>query len=104
LEWLVDLEKTVREHIGSPHLSIDFIADEMHISRAQFYRRLQSLTGLTPNQYLQEILFNHARQLLEQRRVNSVKAASAAIGVQSVQYFSAQFKTRFGKSPSEYLT
>jgi signal transduction histidine kinase/DNA-binding response OmpR family regulator len=104
LEWLTDLEKTVRQHIGNAHLSIDFIADEMHISRAQFYRRLQSLTGLTPNQYLQEILFNHARQLLEQRRVSSVKAASAAIGIQTVQYFSEQFKARFGKLPSDYLT
>ncbi len=76
----------------------------MNISRFQFYRRFQSLTGLTPNKYPQEILFNHARQLLEQRRVSSVKAAAAAIRIQAVQYFSAQFKTRFGKSPSDYLT
>jgi AraC-like DNA-binding protein len=65
---------------------------------------VQLLTGLTPNQYLQEILFNHARQLLEQRRVSSVKAAAAAIGIQTTQYFSEQFKTRFGKLPSDYLT
>ncbi len=59
--------------------------------------------GLTPLQYLQEIRFNHARQLLEQRKVSSVKAAAAAIGIQRTEYFSALFKERFGKSPSEYL-
>lgn len=103
LEWLANLEKTVKQHINYAHLSVDFIADEMYISRAQFYRRVQLLTGLTPNQYLQEIRFNHARQLLEQRSVSSVKAAAAAIGIQKVQYFSEQFKTRFGKLPSAYL-
>jgi signal transduction histidine kinase/DNA-binding response OmpR family regulator len=103
LEWLSDLEKTVRQHLGNYNLSVDFIADEMHISRAQFYRRLQLLTGLTPLQYLQEIRLNHARQLLEQRKVSSVKAAAAAIGIQKVQHFSEQFKERFGKLPSEYL-
>ncbi len=102
--WLADLEKTIQQHIGDYNLSVDFIADEMHISRAQFYRRLQLLTGLTPNQYLQEIRFNHARQLLEKRNVSSVKAASAAIGIQKVQYFSDQFKERFGKLPSAYLS
>ncbi len=104
LAWLADLEKTVLQNLSNSHLSVDFIADEMHISRAQFYRRLQLLTGLTPNQYLQEIRFNYARQLLELRKVNSVKAAAAAIGVQTVQYFSEQFKARFGKLPSDYLT
>jgi two-component system, sensor histidine kinase PdtaS len=103
LEWLANLEKTVKQHINYAHLSVDFIADEMYISRAQFYRRVQLLTGLTPNQYLQEIRFNYARQLLEQRNVSSVKAAAAAIGIQKVQYFSEQFKTRFGKLPSAYL-
>lgn len=103
LAWLAEVEQTVRQNIGNSYLSIDFIADQMHLSRAQFYRRLQALTGLTPNQYLQEILFNHARQLLEQRRVPSVKAAAAAIGIHTVQYFSAQFKARFGKLPSAYL-
>lgn len=103
LAWLAEVEATVRRNIGNSYLSIDFIADEMHLSRAQFYRRMQALVGLTPNQYIQEILFNHARQLLEQRRVSSVKAAAAAIGIHTVQYFSEQFKARFGKLPSTYL-
>lgn len=103
LIWLAELEQTVRQNIGNSYLSVDFLAEQMRLSRAQFYRRLQALTGLTPNQYLQEILFNHARQLLEQRQVNSVKAAAAAIGIHTVQYFSEQFKARFGKLPSTYL-
>ena len=102
-EWLESLKNTVHKHIGDYNLSLETVADMMHISRAQFFRRVHILTGLTPRQFLQEIRFNHARQLLEHRSVNSVKAVAAAIGIQKIQYFSEQFKERFGKSPSEYL-
>ncbi|WP_412176279.1 helix-turn-helix domain-containing protein [Formosa sp. PL04] len=50
-----------------------------------------------------EFKYNHARQLLENKSVPSVKTASYAIGIKKVAYFSEKFKARFGKSPSEYL-
>lgn len=103
LEWLNRLEMESLLHIANANFTIDNLADQMHISRAQFFRRVQLLTGMTPLQYIQAIKYNYARSLLEQKKVNSVKAAAAAIGVAKVQYFSAQFKERFGKSPSEYL-
>ncbi|MBL7815494.1 MAG: response regulator [Saprospiraceae bacterium] len=102
--WLADLEKLVQKHLGNTNLVAEDLAEDLFISRAQFFRRLRLLTGLTPKQYVQEIRFNHARQLLEQHTVSTVKAAAFAIGFQKVQYFSEQFKERFGKSPSDYLT
>ena len=103
-KWLSELENVLREHIGDYNLSTDRIADMLHISRSQFYRRVRLLTGLTPIEYLQTIRFNHARLLFEQRTVSSVKAAAAAVGMRQVQNFSQHFKERFGKLPSEYLT
>lgn len=104
LNWLADLEKVLRDNINDYNLSTDRIADMLHISRSQFYRRVRLLTGLTPIEYLQEMRFNHARLLLEQRTVSSVKAAAAAVGMRQVQNFSQHFKERFGKLPSEYLS
>ncbi len=103
-EWLVRLENESLLQVANPAFTIDHLADRMHISRAQFFRRVQFLTGMSPLQYIQAIKYNYARSLLEQRIVSSVKAAAAAIGVSKVQYFSEQFKERFGKSPSEYLS
>ena len=103
LEWLNRLEVESLLHIANANFTVDNLADQMHISRAQFFRTVQLLTGMTPLQYIQAIKYNYARSLLEQKKVNSVKSAAAAIGVAKVQYFSEQFKERFGKSPSEYL-
>ena len=102
-KWLADLENVLREHISDYNLSTDRIADMLYISRSQFYRRLRLVTGLTPVEYLQEIRFNYARLLLEQRTVSSVKSAAAAVGIRQVQNFSQHFKERFGKLPSDYL-
>jgi signal transduction histidine kinase/CheY-like chemotaxis protein/streptogramin lyase len=101
--WLADLENVLRDNISDYNLSTDRIADMLHTSRSQFYRRVRLLTGLTPTEYLQEMRFNHARLLLEQRTVSSVKAAAAAVGMRQVQNFSQHFKERFGKLPSDYL-
>lgn len=102
-EWLAKLEEKVKSNIGNFNLSVDTLADELFISRAQFFRRVQSLTGMTPLQYIKEIRYDFARNLLENKNVRSVKAASHAIGIKKVQYFSEKYKKRFGKSPSEYL-
>ena len=102
-KWLSELENVLRENISDYNLSTDRIADRLYISRSQFYRRVRLLTGLTPIEYLQEVRFNHARLLLEQRTVSSVKSAAAAVGMRQVQNFSQHFKERFGKLPSEYL-
>ncbi|MBL7815300.1 MAG: response regulator [Saprospiraceae bacterium] len=104
LKWLSELENMVRDNISDYNLSTDRMAEMLFVSRAQFYRRVRMLTGLTPIEYLQEVRFNHARYLLEQRTVSSVKAAAAAVGMRQVQNFSQHFKERFGKSPSEYLS
>ena len=102
-EWLAKLEEKVKSNIGDFNLSVDTLADELFISRAQFFRRVQVLTGMTPLQYIKEIRYDFARNLLETKNVRSVKAASHAIGIKKVQYFSEKYKKRFGKSPSEYL-
>ena len=102
-EWLAKLEEKVKSNIGNFNLSVDTLADELFISRAQFFRRVQVLTGMTPLQYIKEIRYDFARNLLETKNVRSVKAASHAIGIKKVQYFSEKYKKRFGKSPSEYL-
>ena len=45
----------------------------------------------------------HARTLLENRRVSTVKEAALSVGFKDVRYFSELFKKRFGKLPSAYL-
>lgn len=66
-------------------------------------RQLQQLVDLSPHACIQEIRLQEARQLLASRVYASVKEVAAALGYPNSEYFSRQFRLRFGKLPSQYL-
>ena len=103
-QWLEDLESYVQKNAGNFNLTADMMADAMALSRTQLFRKIKQLTGLTPSQYVQEVRFSHARILLENRTFSTVKAVAYEVGFKHVKNFSQQFKKRYGKSPSEYLS
>jgi len=101
--WLVKLEENISPLIGDFNLNIEQIAETMSLSSSHLNRRMKELTGLTSKRYIQEIRFRKARFLLENKKVDSVKAVAFSVGFKSQKHFSRNFKERFGKYPSEYL-
>ncbi len=102
-EWMQQLQEVVERRLGDFDLKAEDIAQELSMSRTQFFRRIKKETGLTPAQYLEDARFRQAIVLLESGAVESVKALAFEVGFKHVKYFSRLFKERFGKSPSELL-
>ena len=102
-EWLAQLEQLVSARVSEYDFSVESLAEELQLSRQHLTRSIKRLTGLTAVKYVQEARLNHARSLLEQQEVRTVKAASQASGFRDVKYFSKLFAQRFGKQPSGYL-
>ena len=102
-EWLEQLEALILREVQNDQLSVDWIADQLQLSRRQLLRRLKTLTGIVPKQYIQEVRLQEARRLLEAHLVKRVKAAAWAVSFRDERYFSKLFRERFGKSPSEFL-
>ncbi len=103
LAWLITLENVIEKHLGDFNLTADIIAGELLMSRTQLFRKVKKLTGLTVNQYLQEMRFQKARHLLETKAQQSVKSVAFTVGFKHVKNFSQRFKERFGRLPSSYL-
>ncbi|AYQ33523.1 response regulator [Runella sp. SP2] len=101
--WLAQLESRVKLHLKETDYSVERMADDMALSRTQLFRKLKNLTGLSPQQYLQEVRLQQALYLLETRQEQSVKAVCYAVGLLQVKHFSQQFHRRFGRLPSSYL-
>jgi len=99
--WLEVVEDVFNDFIGDSRLNIDFVAQKVNLGKRQFHRRLKSLTGLTPNQYYQEIRLQMAHGYILQGRFKTVKETCFAIGYNDVRYFSNLFIKRFGIKPSE---
>ena len=101
--WLEELEKVVLTALPNFNLTVDVLAQEMNMSRTSFFSKIKKLTGLSPNQYLQEARLVKARKMLENKSVTSVKDVAYKVGIKNVKYFSQLFKKRFSTLPSEFL-
>lgn len=102
--WLQEIEQVILAAIDKKiEIGIPYLAYEINLGDRQLLRRLKSLTGLTTNQYIQEIKLQHARRLLEQQAFFTVSEVAYASGFSTPAYFSKLYEKRFGKRPIEYF-
>lgn len=99
--WLLALEQHIQANLSDTDFKNSSLADLIHVSERQLYRLIKVNTGFTPNQFIQEIRLQSAREWLENGKVSTVKEACYAVGFQQVSYFSRIFQQRFGLYPSE---
>jgi signal transduction histidine kinase/DNA-binding response OmpR family regulator/ligand-binding sensor domain-containing protein len=102
-EWLLQIEQLVLKNLTNTQFQVNSIADAVHSSERQLYRRLKKLTGFSPHQFIQEIRLQTAREWLENQQYTTVKEVCHAIGFQDVVYFSRLFLNRFGRYPATFL-
>jgi AraC family transcriptional regulator of arabinose operon len=90
----------IREHIGEP-ITLPALAASAGLSPSRFGRLFRAETGKSPQQHIESLRLETARQLLDLTN-RSVGAIASAVGYESAFYFSLRFKRATGQSPSEY--
>ena len=102
-EFLESLDKLIEENISKLEFTIEDLSYSLAISSRQLRRKIQKLSGLTPNQYIRKYKMNVARELLESRSIYSVKELSYKLGFKSSAHFAKLFKNHFGRNPSDFV-
>jgi len=102
--WLKNIESSAKNALdkGLP-LQVGDLAAAGMMSERQFFREIKRLTGLTPNQYIQEVRLQKARHLLQHRAYNTLAEVAYAVGFDTPSYFTKVFEQHFGKHPSAYF-
>lgn len=72
-------------------LNVEFISQELGISRASLYNRLKTLTGMGANEYVNKLRIEKAMELLRQSDLNMTEIAERT-GFSTSRYFSTAFK------------
>jgi signal transduction histidine kinase/DNA-binding response OmpR family regulator len=103
LSWLEELEAQVRKHTGKTDLTLAALSYEMAISERQLFRRIKSITGLTPNKYIRAIRLQIAREAIESGRYRTIAEVSYAAGFETPAYFGKLFKEHYGRDVNELL-
>jgi len=83
-------------------LTVEDLADKVHMSVAPFHRAFKQVTAESPLQYIKKVRLMKARELI---MAEGLKAADAArkVGYNSASQFSREFKRHFNYTPKESL-
>ena len=79
---------------------VDF-SRKIGLSKAQLYRKVTSLTGSSPNEFIKTYRLNKALKYLEKKQYNISEIAYES-GFSNPSYFSKCFQKQFGILPSDY--
>ena len=99
--FLEQLTNFMERNIDNGELVVDDLVHEMAVSRSVFFKKLKSLTGLAPIEFIKEMRVKRAAQLIETGEFNMTQI-SYMVGINDPRYFSKCFKQRFGMTPTEY--
>jgi signal transduction histidine kinase/DNA-binding response OmpR family regulator len=93
---------TVEKNISNPDFSVEELSRVLGMSRVHLYKKLLSLTGKSPIEFIRSVRLKRAAQLIlkSQLRISEI---AYQVGFNNPKYFSRYFKQEFGILPSEYL-
>ena len=91
----------IEKNIDNSEYTIDSLAGDVVMSRMSFYRKMKSLTGQTPADFIRTVRLKTAAKLLKEGNCN-VSEACYRTGFTSPQNFSKHFKEMLGVLPSQY--
>lgn len=84
------------------NLKVDDFSKPMGCSKSKLYRKINLLTGKSPNTLIKEYRLAEALKLLNKTSGN-ISEIAFETGFASPSYFSKCFQKRYGHSPSDYL-
>lgn len=82
-------------------LSLELIADALHISASHLSRTFKKSAGISLTDYINQFRIDKAKELLRSTDIY-IYAVSEMVGYHDATYFSSMFKKLVGVSPSEY--
>ena len=98
--FLTKLTAVLEGNIEEESFGIERFSREMNLSRSQLHRKLVSLTGLTPSQFVRRFRLQRANELLRQN-AGTISEIAYSVGFSSPSYFSKCFIDEYGHPPSE---
>lgn len=100
-QFVDNLHQTVSLHLHDSEYGQERLSADMNMSRASLYRRLKSILGITPNEYIRTERLKRAAHLLRQGGL-TVNEVCFRVGFNSPSYFTKCFHDQFGVLPKDF--
>ena len=100
-KFMDKLLELMERNMDNGELVVDDLVRELAVSRSVFFKKLKTLTGLAPIEFIKEMRIKRAAQLIETGEFNMTQI-SYMVGINDPRYFSKCFKAQVGMTPTEY--
>ena len=101
-EFLKQMQKLIEENFSNSELNVNFLAEQLNISRSGLFAKIKTLADATPNEMIQIIRLKRAAELLKENKY-SISEIAYMVGFSSPSYFSKCFLKQFGIRPADYM-
>ena len=101
-QFLQSIIDSIEQHLEESEFDLEQLAAEKNMSKSTLYRKIKSMTGMTPLDFIRNIKMKRACMMLFSRS-HTISEVAYAVGFNSPKYFTRCFKDEFGVTPSEYL-
>jgi DNA-binding response OmpR family regulator len=91
----------INDNLADVQFDVQKFGQEIGMSGTQLRRKMNAITGQSPNQFIRSQRLKEAARLIRED-YQTVSEAAYLVGFNSLSYFSKCFQEEFGKLPSEY--
>ncbi len=100
-KFIERVKSVIVANIGNSNFSVELLAGEMNLSRAQLFRKVKALISTTPSDLINDLRLQRAAYLIR-AKADNVAQIGYAVGFNEQSYFSKRFRKKYGVSPTEY--
>lgn len=93
--------RVVEANLANPEYTVEELSDAMSMSRVYLYKKILSLTGKTPVEFIRIIRIRRAADLLAKSQL-TVSEIAYQVGFNNPKYFTKLFKEEYQTLPTEY--
>lgn len=100
-EFIVSHSHSSEANEKSP-LTVETLASHMAMSTATLYRKVKSVTSLSPKEYMQLQRLKEAARMLKENNL-TIKQVAEELGFSNVSHFTQSFMKQFGITPGKFM-
>jgi signal transduction histidine kinase/ligand-binding sensor domain-containing protein/AraC-like DNA-binding protein len=99
--FITEVIKIIDKHLDNSNFEKEDLLREANMSHSSMYRKLKSLTNLSPNEFIRKIRLQRSLNMLADPDLN-ISQVAYSVGFSDPKYFSLCFRKAFKISPTEF--
>ncbi|HEX6227558.1 MAG TPA: helix-turn-helix domain-containing protein, partial [Chryseolinea sp.] len=101
-KFLHSIYEMLKANIDKPDFNVNEMCDVLNMSRSLVYKKVKTLTGLSPLEYIRSLRMQEAAKLLKTKKYKVFEVVYM-VGFSDLKYFRQCFTKEFGYSPSDFI-